>query len=550
MPGPIRTPHYVIGLFAVLLVACGGGGGGGGDDSGSGNGSNSSAVSAKVVIPPGPECPAGGIRVDSGIDENGNGVLDDSEIDTSEIVCNGEDGVDSLVAISGEPAGVNCPSGGVRIDSGPDTNDNGVLDAGEITQTEFVCNGSGVVGWLEPEVIEPYTTGDGTTPSVAAAPSGDAVAVWAQNVGSNDNIYANRFTAGVGWSGPELIENTDGGNAAFPVVDTNDSGNAVAAWQQSGSIRASVYLAGFGWQSDELIDTGGAGAAVVSVGMDDGGNAIALWTQYDGTRWNVWANRYVAGTGWGSPVQVDGTDGDAQVPVVAVNGAGSAVAIWRQSSGSRQDVAAARFTAGTGWSAAELVETDETYHAYNPDVAIDPNGRITAVWAQVDDSGWRIHANRYLPGTGWSGATPIESNTSTAQNPHVTMDASGGAWVAWEQFRSGIWDIWTNRYEAGAWQSAEPLEINNAGNAREPRLASSPGGLVTAVWRQWDGFRNNIWSNQYVPGQGWGYAQVLEDDDGDAFWPRVDVDGAGNAMAVWRQNDGSNLSVFARQYVQ
>ena len=40
-----------------------------------------------------------------------------------------------------EPGDENCPNGGVRIDFGTDTNDNGTLDEGEITDTNFVCNG-------------------------------------------------------------------------------------------------------------------------------------------------------------------------------------------------------------------------------------------------------------------------------------------------------------------------------------------------------------------------------------------------------------------------
>lgn len=553
MPARLHLPHYVMGLSGLLLVACGGGGGSGGGDATSGTGTNSSAVSAQVVIPPGPECPAGGIRVDSGIDENGNGVLDDSEIETSEVVCNGEDGVDSLVAISGEPAGVNCPAGGVRIDSGPDSNGNGVLDAGEITQTEFVCNGSGVVGWLEGEALDDLFAADATTPSLARDANGNAVAVWAQDDGSNDNIWANRFTVGFGWSGAERIENTDGGNAFSPVVAVDDSGNAVAVWRQwdgtRSNIRASIYLAGSGWQADQALEAGDDDAVAVSVGMDDGGNAMAVWTQSDGTRWNVQANRYVPGSGWSGPTEIDGTDNDAQVPALAVNDSGEAVVIWRQAGGSLQNIAAARFVPGTGWSNAALLETDDANSAYNPAVAIDPDGNITAVWAQDDGAGGNLRANRYEPGAGWSGAMSVGSTGTTAQNPEIAMDANGRAWVVWEQSGAGGWDIWTNRYDAG-WQSAGLLEINNAGEAREPRLAASPDGYVAAVWRQWDGFRNNIWTSRYVPGQGWGYAQVLEDDDGDAFWPRVAVDDAGNAMAVWRQFDGSDLSVFARQYVQ
>jgi hypothetical protein len=56
----------------------------------------------------------------------------------------GAAGHNSLVSLTPEPPGVHCASGGVRIETGLDGNDNGVLDPGEVdaAQTQYVCNGS------------------------------------------------------------------------------------------------------------------------------------------------------------------------------------------------------------------------------------------------------------------------------------------------------------------------------------------------------------------------------------------------------------------------
>ncbi|MGF1511825.1 MAG: bifunctional metallophosphatase/5'-nucleotidase [Myxococcota bacterium] len=56
---------------------------------------------------------------------------------------NGSDGLTSLVTQTPIEAGDDCATGGVRVDSGLDTNGDGVLDANEITSTNFVCNGTG-----------------------------------------------------------------------------------------------------------------------------------------------------------------------------------------------------------------------------------------------------------------------------------------------------------------------------------------------------------------------------------------------------------------------
>jgi hypothetical protein len=56
----------------------------------------------------------------------------------------GANGLNALIKTTTEPAGVNCTNGGTKIETGLDANGNGVLDAGEVnaSQTKYVCDGS------------------------------------------------------------------------------------------------------------------------------------------------------------------------------------------------------------------------------------------------------------------------------------------------------------------------------------------------------------------------------------------------------------------------
>ncbi|MCX6192455.1 MAG: hypothetical protein NT109_09275 [Flavobacteriia bacterium] len=58
---------------------------------------------------------------------------------------NGTNGLTALVKTTAEPAGPNCVAGGTKVENGLDANINGILDAGEVNsvQTTYVCNGSG-----------------------------------------------------------------------------------------------------------------------------------------------------------------------------------------------------------------------------------------------------------------------------------------------------------------------------------------------------------------------------------------------------------------------
>ena len=59
---------------------------------------------------------------------------------------NGTNGLNALIKTTTEPAGANCTNGGTKIETGLDINGNGVLDASEVnaSQTQYVCNGGSI----------------------------------------------------------------------------------------------------------------------------------------------------------------------------------------------------------------------------------------------------------------------------------------------------------------------------------------------------------------------------------------------------------------------
>ncbi|HVG63016.1 MAG TPA: collagen-like protein [Hyalangium sp.] len=112
----------------------------------------------------GVNCTTGGSKLEMGRDADRNGTLDPNEVDVSltRYVCNGGQGPQGLQGLQGlqgpqgpsglatlartsaESAGVNCATGGTRVELGVDANGNGVLDAGEVNAalTRYVCNGA------------------------------------------------------------------------------------------------------------------------------------------------------------------------------------------------------------------------------------------------------------------------------------------------------------------------------------------------------------------------------------------------------------------------
>ncbi len=310
------------------------------------------------------------------------------------------------------------------------------------------------------------------------------------------------------------------------------------------------------WGTAQLIETNNAGpAGVPQIAVDGNGNALAAWVQYDGTRTNIWANRFSAGSGWGTAQLIE-TDnkGSAYSPQIAFDGSGNAIAVWQQSDGTRANIWANRYTAATGaWGTAALIETDDTGGAYGPQIAFDGSGNAIAVWYQSDGTRDNILANRYSAATGaWGTAALIETDNAYASSPQIAFDDSGNAIAVWQQFDGARDSMWANRYTAAtdAWGTAALIETDNAGSAFNPQLALDGSGNAIAVWRQSDGTRDNIWANRYTAATGaWGTAALIESDDaGGALFPQIAVDGSGNAIAVWVQDDGTRQNILANRY--
>jgi hypothetical protein len=112
------------------------------------------------------------VAVRVGLDDNGDGVLADSEIDDTSYVCDGADGHDTLVRTSDAPPDDTCPAGGILVEAGVDRDDDGVLSDEEVSALGTVCDAM-------------------ATPVALAFPSNDAV-----TPGGYASEYLSYWTAG------------------------------------------------------------------------------------------------------------------------------------------------------------------------------------------------------------------------------------------------------------------------------------------------------------------------------------------------------------------
>ena len=127
----------------------------------------------QITVEPNIECPSGGVDIQSGQDLNFDGLLNEEEVTQNTLICVPVPPKQPLIELtellpSDDPV---CPSGGIRVESGLDEDEDGVLSPEEVSQVQKLCNGmDGVSTQIETVTLEP---GDPNCPN-----GGTTLTVW------------------------------------------------------------------------------------------------------------------------------------------------------------------------------------------------------------------------------------------------------------------------------------------------------------------------------------------------------------------------------------
>jgi hypothetical protein len=96
--------------------------------------------------------------------------------------------------------------------------------------------------WGTTQLIDTSDSGGSAfSPQIAFDASGNAVAVWSSYDGTESSIRSSRFSAATGtWGIAGLVE-TSAGYASSPQIAVAAGGNAVAVWSQYDATRSNIW---------------------------------------------------------------------------------------------------------------------------------------------------------------------------------------------------------------------------------------------------------------------------------------------------------------------
>lgn len=239
-------------------------------------------------------------------------------------------------------------------------------------------------------------------------------------------------------------------------------------------------------------------------------------------------------------------------PQIALDAAGDAVAVWRRFDGADYVIQSATRPAGGAWSApVDLSATGE--EARSPQLAVDAAGDAVAVWTRFNgaETGSKsVVQSAFRPaGAGWSAPVDLSAADRNAELPQVALDGSGAAAAIWRSFDGNNFIVQAaSRPPGGGWGG--PVDLSAPGHdGMDPRLAIDAAGDATAVWSRFNGAKPTshsvIQAATRIAGGAWGEPVDVSDPAQNAQTPAVAVDAAGSATAVWSRFDGSDYIVQA-----
>lgn len=363
-----------------------------------------------------------------------------------------------------------------------------------------LISSSGEIQWLLDGIAVCTTTGNQSNPQVTNAGSGNYIVTWQDNRNGNNDIYAQLIAADgtPQWTANGIPVCIATGSQISPKIISDANGGAIIIWQDGRNAATNgtdiyaqkVNASGtVSWITDGIVICNASGNQLSMQAIaDNGGGAIITWNDERNGNLDIYAQR-IASDGseiWSIPngILICGDDSSQYSPQLTTDANGGAIIAWNDTrAGSTNADIYAQYINASGvlqWTPIDGVAiTTAANNQLNPKLLSDGSGGAFIVW-EDSRSGMDVDADTFfdtdiyaqkITTTGtveWTvDGIPISLETGDQITPQLISDGSNGAIITWSDARFGAAnDIYAQR-------------INSTGDAQwaaNGTAVSSAGG--------------------------------------------------------------------------
>jgi hypothetical protein len=427
-------------------------------------------------------------------------------------------------------------------------------------------------GWVPNGVaVAPVPDPVPGAPQIVSDGSGGAIVAWQNSGASGKDIYAQRVDASgaVLWEADGIVVCAAAYDQMNPRLIADGSGGAIIAWEDGRGGNYDIYAHRVDASGVVQWAANGVGICLAAnnqessrIVSDGSGGAIITWEDYRGGNYDIYAQR-VAASGvvqWTADgVAVCMAASAQSLPEIGSDGSGGAVIAWQDYRGGTSDIYVQRLN-GSGaalWTTDGVPLCTAGNNQSYPMISSDGSGGAIIAWQDYRYGNTDIYAGR-VDGSGTVVWTPdgvaICAAADAQTSCQLAADGSGGAIVAWRDNRSGNTDIYAQRVNAiGAVQwTADGVVVCAAANIQYyPGLISDGSGGAFITWQD---YRGGSFPDIYAQGVG-ASGETRWTTDGVAVctarysqvFPCIAPDGSGGLIIAWQDRRGGGYGELYAQ---
>jgi hypothetical protein len=239
----------------------------------------------------------------------------------------------------------------------------------------------------------------------------------------------------------------------------------------------------------QVLSNGDSYDDFASITQTSDGTVFAAYMAYFDGHDQIRLHRRLADGWWStrSYVPTAGTRGDLWMPQLAVDAQDRLWVIWAEQTFAEHGQPGnwdiyARPMLGDRWGPLERLTTHPKPDI-NPHVYVDRKKNIHVVWQAHPENNGDVQYCRF-DGESWSKPLAVTSDSESDWYPHVAVDAAGTAWIAFDSYRRGDYDVYLTsvspKFELG---QVMPIAQSSYYEAHAS-VACGADGDVWVAWEQ------------------------------------------------------------------
>jgi hypothetical protein len=330
-----------------------------------------------------------------------------------------------------------------------------------------------------------------------------------------------------------------------PQIAMNGHGHALMVWNVDGRVRYADRLANGDWRRARTVPGGATGAGPAAAAVGPGDVAAIAWTTV-ATRYvpsKLLVSLRVPGGTFGAAAEVAAGTGVRDLKLgVACDG--SVTLLWNDVSGVQASQHAGIRGPGTcngvpdagTWTPPLLLSNSHT-GAVLPDLAVNDAGTALAVWQEGAAGNLASIVAALRAGGTWQAAQTVSPPTGGATwSPKAGLDATDNAAIG---YLDGNSMVVITRPAAGAWDA--PSLLSGTQMVYYPAFAVSAQGDLLAAWQVLDaGSNGSVWQSTARFGGAWSAPARLSATSESASWPSAAIASDASVAVVGWVDDATN----------